>query len=536
MGKQHYEAGSPRQLYNGIRIPADRTLFYDADSGKAETPPYLLSPKDGGYAPDVVSVDIGRQLFVDDFLIENSEGLERIFYSAQKSAQNPIFSPETEWELTAHPSTACTSGGIWYDKDEGIYKMWYEAGFNNRLAYATSSDGIHWERPSLNEDGSNLLLREMRTDSFSIWIDYDAPAEERYKLMNRSPNTTGHYKFPAEMFVSADGVHWNSLGPTGIMKDRSTFFYNPFLKKWIFSIRATADVRWHEERYIPRLRFYHDGETFAESGRWGDDEPPLWLKADDDDQKDLTVSQEIPELYNFDSIAYESVMLGFFQMWFGPHNDDIAKTRRPKITELQMGFSRDGFHYHRPNRQAFIAAGREYGKWDYGYLQSPTGGVIVYDDEIRIYYSGLSGQYRVGDREWIGAYLGGAVGYATLRRDGFASMSGTGELTTKPLTFYKNARYLFVNAKATGNLRAELSDANGAPIEGYTAEDCDPFIGDSTKIMLRWKDGATLPDLKSIPFRIRFLLESTDLFAFWLSPTEEGASDGAMAAGYVGKN
>ena len=524
-----------KRLYNGIVIPENWRSAEDPYSGKVEIPPYLKPKSEGGYAPDVISVDVGRQLFVDDFLIDRAQGLERVFHAAKKSEQNPILTPQTEWELGSHPSTACTSGGIWYDQEEKLYKMWYEAVFNGRLAYATSTDGIHWERPKLNEDGSNLLVREQRTDSFSVWIDYDAPAEERYKMMIRSPNTTGRYKFPAEAYLSADGVHWRNMGETGIMKDRSTFFYNPFLKKWIYSIRATADINWNGEQYIPRVRFYHDGDDFLSASHWGDDEPPLWLRADNADEKDLTVSNEIPELYNFDSIAYESVMLGFFQMWFGPHNDEIAKTRRPKITELQMGFSRDGYHYDRPNRRAFIPAGRAYGTWDYGYLQSPTGGVIVYDDEIRIYYSGLSGQYQAGDREWIGAYLGGAMGYATLRRDGFASMVGSGELLTKKLTVSKDARYLFVNAQARGSLRVELIDEHGAPIEGFTAEDCIPFTGDSTKAMIQWKNGTDVSFLKNKIFRIRFLAEDAQLFAFWLAPDEGGASDGAMAAGYVGK-
>ena len=57
------EAQSAGQtIYNGIRLaspwPPDRRSFPD----RAITPPYLVNP------PDVIAIDVGRQLFVDDFL------------------------------------------------------------------------------------------------------------------------------------------------------------------------------------------------------------------------------------------------------------------------------------------------------------------------------------------------------------------------------------------------------------------------------------------------------------------------------------
>ncbi len=41
------------------------------------TVPYLQSP------PSVIPIDVGRQLFVDDFLIEKTD-LERTFHAAEK--------------------------------------------------------------------------------------------------------------------------------------------------------------------------------------------------------------------------------------------------------------------------------------------------------------------------------------------------------------------------------------------------------------------------------------------------------------------
>ena len=36
--------------------------------------------------------------------------------------------------------------------------MWYRVLFRNVLCYAESEDAIHWNKPNLNTDGSNVVL------------------------------------------------------------------------------------------------------------------------------------------------------------------------------------------------------------------------------------------------------------------------------------------------------------------------------------------------------------------------------------------
>ncbi len=52
-------------LYNGIVLP-DRWPP-EEKSDPRMPPPYITSP------PDVIPIDVGRQLFVDDFLIESTD-------------------------------------------------------------------------------------------------------------------------------------------------------------------------------------------------------------------------------------------------------------------------------------------------------------------------------------------------------------------------------------------------------------------------------------------------------------------------------
>ena len=531
--------------YNGILIPEGWRFETDKTNGYRPQIPYLIAPADGGYAPDIINIDVGRQLFVDDFLIGETN-LTRTYHNAE-IRDDPVFRSEKSWERvnTAVP----VSGGLWYDKDEKIFKMWYSAGFCVRLAYATSKDGIHWDRPALTYDGTNLLMRDVsQVCSTSVWIDYAADSNERYKLMLRLREMAVESDHAATLYTSPDGINWEPIGRTGYCGDRSTCFYDELNRQWVFSIRYNApNVAWGEYDYSTpqgiRTRAFHAGRTFLEAGQWNDSDPEnapvFWQKTDGYDEIDRTqYGERIPQVYNVDAIAYESVMLGMFQIWYGPEVYDLRITKRPKITELQVMYSRDGFYFDRPSRgvgNAFIPASRTDGRWDRGYVQSVTGGVIVYDNELRIYYAGFSGM--TTDKSGAltyDAHSGGALGVASLRRDGFASLDGSGMITTKVLTATKNVKHLFVNVNAkAGSLKAEILDHEGHVLEGYSLEACLPVTEDSCRVRINWKGCDDLSFLQNKAFRLRFVQANCEFYSFWLSDDEVGSSGGAMAAGYV---
>ena len=62
----------------------------------------------------------------------------------------------------------------------------------------------------------------------------------------------------------------------------------------------------------------------------------------------------LPQLYTLDAVAYESVLIGLFQILKGPPNHIGALRGEPKLTELVLGSSRDGFHWHRPDRRGRV--------------------------------------------------------------------------------------------------------------------------------------------------------------------------------------
>lgn len=106
---------------------------------------------------------------------------------------------------------------------------------------------------------------------------------------------------------------------------------------------------------------------------------------------------------------------------------------------------------------------------------------------------------------WIegGQRMQRAIGLATLRLDGFVSLSATGcpgTLTTKTLRLPGGS--LFVNADVRGELRAELLDSEGRVLAGYSAEDCVPIRTDGIRQMIRWDRAFRLDSLRGRAVRL----------------------------------
>ncbi len=510
------------RLYNGIVLPE-------------EWPPQMIDPRDTApmavpylaFPPKVISVDVGRQLFVDDFLVETNT-LKRVFHMPRKYAGNPILKPETELELNGDKNDAAVpkSGGVWWDPADKIFKMWYEAGWIGTICYATSRDGLKWDRPSLDvKPGTNQVLPpDLTPDSWTVVPDWASPDPlQRYKMYMRPPGGT----MPGVSMTSPDGIHWTNRVVSGDTGDRSTMFYNPFRKKWVYSLRSG---------FRGRSRHYWECDDFLAGAKWERDGPVVWASADRDDPKD-PVTQRVPQLYNLDAVAYESIMLGFYEIHHGPENDVCEKLGIPKITELNFAYSRDGFHWSRPDRRAHIPAERR-DVWDRGYVQSLGNLCCVRGDTLWFYYSGFQGDTSKTNVNWMqnGMYHRGATGLAFLRRDGFASMEaadGEGSLTTRPVTFAGSR--LFVNADAPqGELRVEVLDASGQAIEPFTAANCNAVSVDSTLAEVGWKGASDLSALRGRPVRFRFLLRQGALYAFWVSRDATGRSDGYVAGGGPG--
>lgn len=493
------------------------------------------------YRPAVIPIDNGRQLLVDSFLIEEST-LERVAHQPRKISSNPVLKPETPLEMGNYgtPGASAKDGGMWWDPADGIFKMWYEAGWLNKMAYATSTDGIHWNRPDLDVvPGTNEIVPDIVADASTVWLDHftDNP-NERFKMFLRSPNSIPGSKERfnyGNCMVSADGIHWSAPVKTGRCGDRSTIFYNPFRKVWVYSLRNAGNVA---NSAIGRYRVYHESPDFMEGAKWDYDSLRFWCGADYLDRPDAYINEKA-QLYNLSATPYESIMLALPQVHLGPDNSVCKMRGVPKITELKVAYSRDGFNWDRSDRDVFICAERHPGAWDRGYVQSVGGICAVVGDQLWFYYIGFSGndKKRSNIYEHNGMHYGGSTGIAVMRRDGFVSHNATdttGMLLTRPVKFSGN--HLFVNADMDkgGELRAEILDENGDVIPGYEADKCIPVTGDSTIAGVTWKGKKNLAELAGKPVKFRFTVSDGALYSFWVSPSEAGESGGYNAAGGPG--
>src|SRR5690606_42055806 len=88
-------------LYNGIRLPVQwPPKTGDPFSSEPMQVPYLKSP------PAIIPINIGRQLFVDDILVDKTD-LKRVYHKPIKYQGNPVLT-----------NVSSRHGGLFYDPVE----------------------------------------------------------------------------------------------------------------------------------------------------------------------------------------------------------------------------------------------------------------------------------------------------------------------------------------------------------------------------------------------------------------------------------
>jgi len=523
-------------LYNGIVLPKVWPPQRKELKREPMSPPYLKNP------PKVIPIDVGRQLFVDDFLIEETT-LKRSFHRAAYHAINPVVKSEKPWESGGESNMASAYlGGVWYDPADLLFKMWYQGGNTGYktygLCYATSKDGIHWEKPTLDaaKPGTNFVIHGRWNDICTVWLDYNAKTpNERYKIFNME-HFGGGWNWHLIYRTSPDGIHWTEpLADRRVWGDFHVAFYNPFRRVWVVASRIhdisqykvgrcrgyleDADPRKVVERVTYDKMMALEGETV------------YWVGADDLDplNPDPRFAEICPELYSLSCAPYESLMLGMFAIWTGPSNEHVHEQGGQKRNDILLGFSRDGFHWHRPCRERFIACSWKKGTWNFGNVQPVGGCCLVVGEKLYFYVSG-----RADDPS--GQHGQGTTGLAILRRDGFASLDAgnkSGSMITRPVIF--QGIHLFVNIDCPkGELKVEVLDRDDKVIEPFTLSNCKAVACDKTLAAVTWRGATDLSAVSGKPVRLRFHLKNGSLYAFWVSPDRSGGSHGYIAAGGPG--
>ena len=284
--------GGGERLYNNLCLPA-------------EWPPresYSRTPTKPPPPPVTIDISVGRQLFVDGWLTADTNAT-RTWHAAREVAGNPVVKPEEKWEI---PQAYVFSGGVWFDPaapaDEA-FKCFYKCGSDgSTTCLAVSEDGKAWRKPPIpGANGTNAVQRPSSGpfDGNVIWLDLatDDPSE-RWK-MGEIQKRNGYSHMT--QLASADGVTWKVMvNESGPLADRSTFFYNPFRGKWVYSIKSMAHTNIPNDPPpsppVPafpgqRARSYWEADDFWEGSQWPPEDdakgvgPVPWICTDQDDPR-----------------------------------------------------------------------------------------------------------------------------------------------------------------------------------------------------------------------------------------------------------
>lgn len=463
----------------------------------------------------------GKQLFIDDYVIEALQGVKKALNQPKKHASNPLLRKDKAWEFSI------SYGAVVRDESDGLYKMWYQIWSDAKdgggmIGYAISKDGLAWEKPLTDTStGTNLALFDPPEPWLSApGVVIDATEKEplrRYKMLYLAQPSLKPATLSSCVAYSGDGIHWKAEPQNPLIPYSDTQiapFWDERLERFVAYCRFGPP----NVRIISRI----ESQDFL---HWS---PKLTVV-----NKSRLDAPSSTELYTMTVMPYAGVYVGLLNTYHGetiqPIPDDKPWMDRVNV---QLVFSRNGVTWQRVLKEGAISAAElkgdrdwkqaaeqatfiPYGEfrqdWDWGQIY-PHHSPLVVGDEIRFYYTGISG------RHWSTYHKDTpdhGVGLATLRLDGFVSVEteGEGTLTTKPLVFLGDT--LLVNADAEGgSLTVEALDAEGQPIEGFTAADCSPLTSDDLHHAVAWKGDADCHLLQGRPLKLRFHLKHARLYSF----------------------
>ena len=443
------------------------------------------------------------QLFVDDHLIESKGGVVRTYHPLIKHPGNPVLAMEGSWgEERTTPYGTVLPG-----EDGRSYRIWYDIWDGEcHNFYATSQDGLHWVRPSLglvDHQGSrdnNLFYRRSQLDHMPqiIHTPWDVDPQKRYKMINfdfgRKPREPGAQGFWGAS--SADGIRWTDAPGNPILPDPGDvghFLWDPHQRRYLGYPKTYAPVRGFSRRSV----------TISATDRF-EHWPPAELILVPDEFDDRWVSREgqHTDFYGLTAFPYQTMYLGF--LWVFRITD--GRSDGPIFCELVS--SRDGVRWDRQEgeRTPVLPLGPS-GSWDAGQVQTFNHPLLT-GGKLRVYYGAFDRTH--GFREG-----NGAIGLATLRKDGFVSLdaeSREGTLSTRLLENLEGELRLNADARK-GEIRVEVLDREGRVLPGYGRDDCQPMRGDGVDHGISWRSRDGLPASPG-PKRLRFHLRNASLFSF----------------------
>ena len=450
-----------------------------------------LEAKQGSMKNNEVDSIRNRFLLLDSRIIAGAKNAQLVVGTVRKHKANPLFEEDKPWEKRFDNFY----GNVIDDKEEKIYKCWYSpfivdhsargmtrkerdsreyrppSGREMGICYATSRDGIRWEKPKLclvEYDGSkenNIVWRGPH--GAGIFRDErDPDAGRRYKIIFQG----------LKVSVSPDGLNWPSPRKCEGVRVKGDTHNNalwaPTLGKHVGFTRTKTKEK---GRQVARIES-------ADYVNWTAEEVVL----EGESTKQQTYAMPV--------FFHGGVYLGLIALFDTPSGR--------VWTELAWSPDTKEWHRLQPGTP-LIPCSKRVLDYDYGGVYACAYPVFL-DNEIRLYYGG-SDYYHSGWRN-------GSLCLAVLRPDGFAgyeqkSKEKAALLTTTAIPYGGQEIRITADVNRGGSIEVSVVDGKGQDV--VTAGTVSKTV---TDVPLKWskKIGADM-------IRLKFEIVNAKLYSFSLA-------------------
>ena len=454
-----------------------------------------------------ITMSPGPGLFIDDYLIEASEGLVRQTHRPDKLPA-PVLGKGECW----HQQPLFFQKVI-VDPSTGRFLMWYNIKNPGGepavcFGYAESEDGICWARPNLGlvpvagSSDNNLIDAPQQ---FGLFFVDEGPGctdpRRRYKMayygpglgVAFSPDGRRFTEYPGNPVipVAVDDRPSYEAGYENVIGDIVDGCWDPLGQQYLLACKI-------EKGGYPGKPHYHADGWRRTVGMSVSRDFVNWRRPWPIVLPDPANGME--EFYGFQPMVRGDLYIGFLRVL----RDDLpADAGGPAMgigwTELIT--SRDGEHWDR-YQEPFIDRDHQSGAWDHA--MAWVGDCVTVGEEEFVYYCGYSAGHKIGDRE---------NGLARLRKNGFVSRDAGpdgGWLRTPLLVL--GAPSLTVNAAVESEVRVRVLDDDNVPIRGFDWPDCAPLRGDAVAHRVRLN--GRLDTLVARAVHLEFSLRDARLYGF----------------------
>jgi hypothetical protein len=471
-----------------------------------------------------------RYLFLDPAILERVEGAEIHVNPAER--RETVILPDRPWEkhIISFFLTVRDEGGklrMWYicrndvvtRPDGGMADPTPDSQAN--VAYAESSDGIQWTKPSLGiydyKGSKDNNLVGVHSLEGMVFQDKNAPASERYTYVSTG-RPVGDRKGPVGIyrFHSPDGLRWERDAQPLIQAASDTqnvVWWDEHRKEYVVIVRGWENgLRKVSRLALPSLTVPATVKPGGTS-RYFNNEIPTILACDEQDPPRTDVYNMSAQPYILDSHWYVAFPT-FLRRWTA--TDDRRQPgmkRSVGPAEVQFAGSRDSLQWHRYDRTAYASPGiADPAKKNLIYMGT---GMVLRGDEIWQY--GTEFESAHGDIEARKRKTDGRIVRYVQRVDGFVSLdthNSAGTARTVPVQITGTRLLVNLDTGALGELRVGLIGADGQPEPGFAIEDCEPIEYNGTGVTVTWKGGADLSARQGRKLALEFKSHRTKLYSF----------------------